>query len=125
MIDPIELTYSGTGTSFAETYDKTCAMSQSDLGSTLDASAKSASFKPPPNSPAPESLVSDKVQGEQHSVPQKFYATRLSSVLLVRRDGESLFIERDVWVTGQGERPVLAEQGGEAHHERRFNFRIK
>ncbi len=31
------------------------------------------------------------------SIEGKMYGTRLSTVLLVRRDGEVLFVERDIW----------------------------
>lgn len=29
--------------------------------------------------------------------PSEIYGTRLSSVILIRRDGQALFMERDVW----------------------------
>jgi len=46
------------------------------------------------------------------------YATRLSTVLLVRRDGRALFVERDMWRLDEDGKPV---KGGE---ERRFEFKI-
>lgn len=52
--------------------------------------------------------------GSTHRAPA-FYGTRLASVLLVRRDGAVLFVERDVWALGGGDgkgaggEPVRAE----------------
>ncbi|KDQ15122.1 hypothetical protein BOTBODRAFT_32097 [Botryobasidium botryosum FD-172 SS1] len=46
------------------------------------------------------------------------YATRLSTVLLVRRDGQALFVERDVWRVDESGEVV---KGGE---ERRIEFTI-
>lgn len=48
-----------------------------------------------------------------------FYGTRLSTVLLVRRDGAVLFIERDVWKLVDGKAVKL-----EPPTERRFRFNI-
>ena len=44
----------------------------------------------------------------QESIPAKFYATRLSTVILVRKNGEVCFAERDVWQLAEG-KPVLAQ----------------
>ncbi|KAJ3900739.1 NRDE protein-domain-containing protein [Lentinula edodes] len=49
----------------------------------------------------------------------KFYGTRLSTVVLIRRDGHVSFIERDIWkeVNGMVERMP-------ASSERKFNFKL-
>ncbi|KAJ7464729.1 NRDE protein-domain-containing protein [Mycena galericulata] len=52
-----------------------------------------------------------------------YYATRLATVLLVRRDGAGVFIERDVWrVDGGGGGVELAAPGD---GERRFRVRVE
>ncbi|KAJ7250053.1 NRDE protein-domain-containing protein [Mycena haematopus] len=48
----------------------------------------SSSLPTPPPTPTPP--------------PNKWYGTRTASVLLVRRSGEALFVERDVWRVGRG-----------------------
>jgi len=48
------------------------------------------------------------------------YATRLSTVLLIRRNGEIHFVERDVWQTGHDGKPVMAESSS----ARVFHFRL-
>lgn len=54
-----------------------------------------------------------------------YYATRLSTVVLVRRTGEVLFIERDEWIYGEECLPKLASaKAGDDRHERRFHFKI-
>lgn len=60
----------------------------------------------------------------------KFYATRLSTVLLVRKDGRVVFIERDVWKNGPsrtaddepGQGPVLND---DSSSDRRFTFQMQ
>ena len=47
-----------------------------------------------------------------------YYGTRLSTVLLVRKDGEVLFIERDMWELGGDGLPCKADPPT----ERRFRF---
>lgn len=51
-----------------------------------------------------------------------YYATRLATVLLVRRDGSGVFVERDVWRAAGGGGVELAEPGG---GERRFPVQIE
>jgi len=54
-----------------------------------------------------------------------YYATRLSTVLLVRRTGEVLFIERDEWIYGEDSLPKLIwAKAGDDRHERRFHFKV-
>ena len=48
------------------------------------------------------------------------YATRLSTVVLVRRDGSVLFIERDIW-TLDGENKVTK---ADAKKQRTFRLRL-
>jgi len=42
------------------------------------------------------------------SVVPSFYGTRLSTILLVKKSGEVLFIERDIWGLAEG-RPIQSE----------------
>ncbi|KIJ55032.1 hypothetical protein M422DRAFT_64180 [Sphaerobolus stellatus SS14] len=58
-------------------------------------------------------------------VEHTYYATRLSTVVLVKRTGEVLFVERDEWVYGVDSLPNLASANtGDDQHERRFHFKI-
>jgi len=50
-----------------------------------------------------------------------YYGTRLSTVLLVRKDGEVLFVERDLWKCGASGGPYKADPPT----ERRFRFTIE
>ncbi|CAE6350227.1 unnamed protein product [Rhizoctonia solani] len=52
-----------------------------------------------------------------------YYATRLTSIILVRRDGRATFVERDVWVqkNGAGEPEKCLDIG----LQRRFDFQIE
>ncbi|TFK34760.1 NRDE protein-domain-containing protein [Crucibulum laeve] len=54
-----------------------------------------------------------------HNVMSTFYGTRLSTVILVRRDGEVLFIERDIWKLLDGEAVKTNPPT-----ERRFRFKL-
>jgi len=49
-----------------------------------------------------------------------YYGTRLTTVLFVRRDGQVLFIERDIWELGPDGEPFKADPP----RERMFRFRI-
>ncbi|TDL25383.1 DUF833-domain-containing protein [Rickenella mellea] len=49
-----------------------------------------------------------------------YFGTRLSTVILVRRDGTVLFVERDIWRLGCHGHPVKAERGS----ERVFEFHL-
>jgi len=51
----------------------------------------------------------------------KYYGTRLSTVLLVARDGSVLFVERDIWTLDPEGRPVRAD----TTKQRVFRFHIK
>ncbi|KAH7885478.1 NRDE protein-domain-containing protein [Phlebopus sp. FC_14] len=55
------------------------------------------------------------------SATDNIYATRLSTVVLIRRNGEVLFIERDRWKLAQDGRPYLADPSS----QRTFRFRIQ
>ncbi|EDR12529.1 uncharacterized protein LACBIDRAFT_312042 [Laccaria bicolor S238N-H82] len=59
------------------------------------------------------------IEGSTEYVKPAFYGTRSSTVLLVRRDGVVLFIERDVWKLVDGKAVKL-----EPPTERRFRFNI-
>lgn len=54
------------------------------------------------NAPPANTITSDKPQ-MQPAVPdsQYYYGTRLSTVLLIRRDGSVVFIEKDIWRLGK------------------------
>lgn len=54
------------------------------------------------------------------SVGNNSYGTRLSSVLLVKTNGEALFIERDIWKLVDGD-PVKADPSS----QRVFRFQVK
>jgi hypothetical protein len=49
-----------------------------------------------------------------------YYGTRLATVLLIRRDGQVLFIERDMWELGPDGLPTKADPP----KERTFRFKI-
>ncbi|KAH7322054.1 NRDE protein-domain-containing protein, partial [Rhizoctonia solani] len=51
-----------------------------------------------------------------------YYGTRLTSVILVRRDGSVTFVERDVWVQKNGVGEL--EKCSDASSQRRFDFQI-
>ncbi|KAF8488578.1 NRDE protein-domain-containing protein [Gautieria morchelliformis] len=61
--------------------------------------------------------------GEQldKTPPLNYYATRLSTVLLIRKTGEVLFIERDVWLSGTDAKPEMYK---DESHERKFRFHL-
>ena len=50
-----------------------------------------------------------------------FYGTRLSTVILVRRDGGVLFVERDIWALDVAGHAVKADRTS----ERTFRFRLE
>jgi len=62
-------------------------------------------------SPMPLSTVSGNLS---------YKGTRLSTILLVRNNGQVLFIERDIWKLGDGGVPVKSEPPG----ERKYNFQL-
>ncbi len=49
-----------------------------------------------------------------------YYGTRLSTVLLIRKDGRVLFVERDIWQLDSDGNPKLADPRG----ERIFHFNL-
>ena len=49
------------------------------------------------------------------------FGTRLSTVILVRRTGETLFVERDIWMKTGSERV----EKGDPQKERRIRFQVK
>ncbi|OJT09950.1 hypothetical protein TRAPUB_13587 [Trametes pubescens] len=53
--------------------------------------------------------------------PPNYYGTRLSTVILIRRDGTALFIERDVWTRSDDGRVARGDPG----HDRVFRFQIE
>ncbi|KAI0769102.1 DUF833-domain-containing protein [Trametes elegans] len=56
--------------------------------------------------------------GQQSPEP---YGTRLSTVILIRRDGAALFIERDIWTVDEHGRPARGDPG----RDRVFRFQIE
>lgn len=59
------------------------------------------------------------VEGSPNVTPT-YYGTRLSTVLLVRKNGDVLFIERDIWELAPDGTPVKAD----APTERVFRFKL-
>jgi len=59
------------------------------------------------------------IRKEGSPSPPLFYGTRLSTVLFIRRDGQVLFIERDLWRTDGGK---LTK--GDPSMQRVFRFRL-
>ncbi|KAF5348592.1 hypothetical protein D9756_009614 [Leucocoprinus leucothites] len=59
---------------------------------------------------------------------EHYYGTRLSTVLLIRRDGSVLFIERDIWRLGKDGKPErldYSESRGESDVKQRvFEFKL-
>ena len=55
------------------------------------------------------------------SQSKEYYGTRLTTIILVRRDGRVTFVERDIWSIGKDGGLV----GMRKDSERRFNFDIK
>jgi len=64
--------------------------------------------------------ITFQVPGSSDHVAKEYYGTRLSTVILVRRDGSTLFVERDIW-TLRGEDEV---KKADANGDRVFRFRI-
>jgi len=54
--------------------------------------------------------------------PSDTYGTRLSTVILVQRDGKVLFVERDVWKMDEGGKLVMI--GTDPSSERQFRFQM-
>lgn len=56
--------------------------------------------------------------------PSRYYATRLATVVLVRNNGEVVFVERDVWFMDDNLEPKLRE-AEETPCQRKYQFQIK
>jgi hypothetical protein len=97
MVDPVNLANVKRGPSFAHKVDDPAA---ANLG--LETSVDEQLDKTP---------------------PLNYYATRLSTVLLIRKTGDVLFIERDVWLSGTDPKPEIAKHK-DASHERKFRFHL-
>lgn len=52
-----------------------------------------------------------------------YYGTRLSTVLLVRRDGQVRFVERDVWQLDAATKAGVTR--GDPRLDRVFNFKLE
>jgi len=63
------------------------------------------------------------ISSEMKTSAPSYHATRLATVLLVRRNGEALFIEKDVWVIREDSTMELVETT--AGDERRFRFQLQ
>ncbi|KAI0357579.1 DUF833-domain-containing protein [Trametes cingulata] len=69
-------------------------------------------------------LVDPLLVGTQESSDEGFpnyYGTRLSTVILIRRDGSALFIERDIWTLDDNGRVAKGDPG----RDRVFRFQIE
>lgn len=72
--------------------------------------------------PIPIPLSSFSPVTEQATPSSKcYYGTRLSTVLLIRRDGSVTFIERDIWTLDESGAVVKRDSG----HDRVFQFQIE
>jgi len=72
--------------------------------------------------PRDRSELRDTIQVDPVSiVPNDIYATRLSTVVLVKRSGEVMFIERDRWTLGEEGLPILADPSS----QRIFRFKLE
>ncbi|RDX53474.1 DUF833-domain-containing protein [Polyporus arcularius HHB13444] len=72
--------------------------------------------------PIPIPLSSFPPVTEQATPSSKcYYGTRLSTVLLIRRDGSVTFIERDIWALDESGAVVKRDSG----HDRVFRFEIE
>ena len=58
---------------------------------------------------------------EQSSSTTSYYGTRLSTVILIRRDGSVTFIERDIWALDESGQPSKRDLA----HDRVFHFEIQ
>jgi len=54
--------------------------------------------------------------------PSDLYGTRLSTILLVRRDGKVLFVERDIWQMDEEGKVAMA--GTESSSDRQYRFQL-
>jgi len=75
-----------------------------------------------PQMPSIRSELKNSIQVEPLILPglQDFYGTRLSTVIMVKRNGEVLFIERDRWKLVDG-KPVLSDISS----QREFRFELQ
>jgi len=60
------------------------------------------------------------IKKEGSSSPPLFYGTQLSTILLIRRDGQVLFIERDLWRQEDGGKLIK----GDPSMQRVFRFQL-
>lgn len=67
-----------------------------------------------------EGTISDKPGHPPPQPANNYYGTRLSTVILIRRDGSVVFIERDIWAL-DGRGGVVRRDFG---HDRVFRFQI-
>jgi len=75
-----------------------------------------------PQMPSTRSELRNTIQAEPLNIQgsQDFYGTRLSTVILVKRNGDVLFIERDRWKLVDG-KPVLSDLSS----QREFRFKLQ
>jgi uncharacterized protein with NRDE domain len=75
-----------------------------------------------PQVPSTRSELRNTIQVEPLNIQgsQDFYGTRLSTVILVKKNGEVLFIERDRWKLVDG-KPVLSDISS----QREFRFKLQ
>ncbi|KAJ8581649.1 DUF833-domain-containing protein [Rhizopogon salebrosus TDB-379] len=75
-----------------------------------------------PQMPSTRSELRNTIQVEPLNIQgsQDFYGTRLSTVILVKKNGEVLFIERDRWKLVDG-KPVLSDISS----QREFRFKLQ
>ncbi|KAI0926979.1 hypothetical protein AcW1_007650 [Taiwanofungus camphoratus] len=67
-----------------------------------------------------EPILVPKVQSGDH-IAHVYYGTRLSTVILIRRDGSVMFVERDIWALN----PEGELTKADAKEERVFQFQIE
>ena len=67
-----------------------------------------------PNAPVVRGDLRNTIRIDPLEVPVNseetwIYGTRLSTVILVRRDGQAVFVERDIWKLGSDGKPVKGD----------------
>lgn len=71
--------------------------------------------------PRDRSEARQTIQVDPLNFEHGLYGTRLSTVVLIKRSGDVVFIERDRWKVSPQDRPILADPSS----QRVFRFRLE